>query len=965
MRWFIIWTFCLVPLQNAQSQIVDPAKSHYNVVALRVEFAPDTTRFTTGDGTFSGLDYIIDPKVDPLPHNATYFESHLDFLEHYIKTASSGKTIVATFLVPEIIQLQRQMATYSPIGEDSQSDSEVSKLADLVNDAWDKADQVSTFDPMTLPHRHTAFILFHAGVGRDIELIGTTLDKTPQDLPSVFMGPELLQRLGVEGLEFKGMSVDHSMIVPRTETRSGLNAITDEPFLLELSINGLLAASFLSYLGVPDLFNTDTGESVIGPFGIMDPLGIFAYAGLFPPLPMAWTRSALGWTTPQIISQSGAYDIAVNEVAKVEISKAEYFLIENRVRIPSNAELTLTISDHGTISMQNISEVSDTFNRFNVDAFQGGVVTEVNSYDFALPGWDADGQQYNGGILIWHIDERQFELGVNNDPSRLAVDIEEADGAQDIGFDGNIGSPFDFYYAENPSSVSLPSGRVISLYENRFGPETYPNSQANSGGNSFVTIENFSAQGPVMSFSVVRNLDGVITSLPIISLNTPIQSSGSVSRVGGHLAVYTGSEVIVPEIGQARSSVRPAFGGKDLSTVTSETGGNIQFQRYELEGQKLQLMTSIQISTQLPPNSPVVYHDQSYYILFAGNERSEITRIRSDLSVNTHDFNDSGIGLVSTDTEIYVVGRTQTGSLHGDPEWRYQLDGETASPVMGRDRTGLWGVIPSSKSMLLLQPDGTTIEISSTTYLGQALFTSAVSMADINKDGILDIITTAENHVLAFSQGGALLPPFPVQIGASATHAPLVYESENGSVVLVAARDGNVYGLEIEQGGEQIVGFPLSAGFAIDAAPLISSDTLTVVTQEANLRGYTISNISTVNWSQQYGGALNPSFVSLRSEGSVSSALLDVDETYNWPNPIREGSTFFRCMTSEPSEVSVMVIDAAGSMVDSFNFSTSAQTSHEVQWQTDAASGIYYARIQAVSVSGIKDSHLIKLAIIR
>ncbi|MCY4170346.1 MAG: T9SS type A sorting domain-containing protein [Bacteroidetes bacterium] len=951
--------------QAAYAQIVEPANSSYNVVALRVEFAPDTTRFTTGDGTFSGLDYGLDPKVDPLPHDGTHFEAHLDFLEHYVETASSGKTQVNTFLIPEIIQLQRDMASYSPIGEDSDSDSELSKLAELVTDAWSEGDRLSRFDPMDLPNDKTGFIVFHAGVGRDIELIGTTLEKTPQDLPSLFMSSKLLSRLGVEGLEFKGIQVDHSMIIPRTETRLGVNTITDEPFLLELSINGLLAASFLSFLGVPDLFNTETGESVIGPFGLMDPLGIFAYGGLFPPLPSAWTRSALGWASPSLITETGTFDIAVNEVARVDVSQAEYFLIENRVRTPENSGLELKISNHGMISTQNISGVSEDFNRFNVDAFQGGVVTEVNSYDFALPGWDADGNQYNGGILIWHIDERQLETTLNNDPARRAVDIEEADGAQDIGFDGNIGSPFDFYFEGNPSSVSLPSGRIITLYENRFGSDTYPNSLTNAGGNSFVTIENFSAPGTVMSFTVTRNQEASLTSLPAITLNSMMGVNGSVTRIGETIAIYSGSEVVIPEIGQLSSFIRPVFRDREITTLTSETNDLFKFNRYELNDRQLELVTSIELPSQLPPVGPVVYHQQANYILFSKDERSQIVRITANHSVNIYNFNEGSIGLASTDSDIYVVGRSQTGPLDDTPQWRYQLDSEVGFPVMGRDRTGLWGAIPQSKNLLLLLPDGSTINIASTTYVGEEVFSKAVAMADINEDGILDIVTSAGHHILAFSQGGALLPPFPIQMGAPVNHAPLVYDSDNGIGVIVGAADGNIYGFEIEQGGDPINGFPLSAGYAISATPLISSDTLTVVTQDAILRRYIMGNNLNVSWGEQYGGPTNLSFVSLTSEGVVSPTLLNFEETYNWPNPIRDGATFFRSMTSEPSDITVTVIDAAGSLVDSFNFSTSAGTSHEVQWQTDAVSGIYYARIQAVSTSGRKDSLVIKLAIIR
>jgi len=966
MRWLLLWTLSVVSFSSAHAQIVMPAKAHYNLVALRVEFSPDTTRFTTGDGTFDGLTYPLEPAVDPLPHDASYFEAHLDFLKHYVKTASSGKTVLSAFLIPEIIRLNRPMASYSPIGEDSESDAEVSKLAQLIDDAWTEADRQSSFDPSSLTrHDDTAFMVFHAGVGRDIELTGTTLDKTPQDLPSLYMSSEYLQRLGVEGIVFKGMKVNHSMIIPRTETRSGVNSITDEPFLLQLSINGLLAASFLSYLGVPDLFNTETGASVIGPFGVMDPLGIFAYGGLFPPLPSAWTRSALGWVVPTIIHESGSYELLPRDVTKIEVSPAEYFLLENRLRTPDQNGLILQISNQGVTTTQSIEEVRDDFNRFNVEAFQGGVVTEVNSYDFALPGWDIDGQQYNGGILIWHIDERQFAHGVNNDLAAFAVDIEEADGAQDIGFDGNIGSPFDFYYQGNPSSVSLPSGRVISLYENRFGPDTYPNSDTNAGGNSFIMIEDFSPQGPIMSFTLTRSLDGLITSLPSVSLDASILASGSVSSIGQYFAVFTGTQMIVPEIGHVPSVVRPAFSMEAITSISYDEGNAVTFNRYEFADQRLSLIHSFGLSTQLTPRSPVVYHDQSYYILFTNSDQSEVLRIAPNNAVNTYSLNGHGLGLVATDDGMYVVGNTHTGPLGENPFWTYSVDAPAGFPVMGRDRTGLWGVIPRSDHMIFLQPDGTVVELSASSYFGEDQFSGSVAMADINQDGLLDIVTTVGRQIVAFSQGGALLPPLPVDIGASSVVAPLIYESEEGIVVMIAAIDGNIYAVDLSHDRGQVSGFPLSAGYSIEAMPLISSDGLTVVTQRAVLRKYTIGNISRIHWAEQHGNPQNTSFVSLSSELSSTSTLLNPTETYNWPNPIRDGSTFFRCQTSEPSAVTVTIIDAAGSLIDSFQFSTTAEIPQDVLWQTDAPSGIYYARMEALSISGIKESRLIKLAVIR
>ena len=954
---------CLLLLTGANAQTVKPAAPYYDLVALRVEFAADTSSFTTGDGTFSGLSLPIEPKVDPLPHDAGYFEAHLAFLEHYILTASSGRTRIVTHLIPEVVRLDSPMATYSPVGLDSDSKSERSKLANLIRDAWTKADVESTFDPMRLSNNgNIAFILFHAGVGRDIELVGTTLDKTPQDLPSLFMGANTLADLGVGGLKFKGLPVDHSLIIPRTETRPGVNPFTDEPYLLELSINGLLAASFISYLGVPDLFNTDTGESVIGPFGVMDPLGIFAYRGLFPPLPSAWTRAALGWAIPEDIHDPGTYDLAAGEIARIEISEAEYFLLENRVRTPDDTGLTLHIFNEGKISTQRFPATSDDFDRFNVGAFQGGVVTRASSYDFALPGRDADNQQYNGGILIWHIDERQFSRAVNNDPDALAVDIEEADGAQDIGSDGNIGSPFDFYFSDNPSSVALPSGLTISLYDNRFGPDTTPDSRTNEGGNSFLTFENFSASGPIMSFSVQKEGGEHVTDAGMVELGSETTQEGSVGIAAGRRAVFTGTEVIVPGAGRVKALARPAYSAQGMAVVDDQDGG-IAFREYEIIGEQLMARRSVTLPAELPIAGPVVYHDNAHYAHFTGPDRSRVFRIAS--GVDRYDIDDGGLGLIATDEGVYFVGQSQAGPIGEASTWTYTLDSDAGYPVMGRDRTGLWGAIPLSTALVVLEPDGATRRISASAYIGGAVFSSLLAIADLDQNGVLDLITTAGNRVVAFSQGGALLPPFPIEIGAPATSAPLIYQWDDAVIIVVSAADGNIYALDLDQKGRVIPGFPLSAGRAIKATSLILSDTLSVVTESGILRNYKLNDIGRVLWAQQHGTGQNASFVALATRNAETAPLLNVAETYNWPNPIRNGHTFFRCLTSEASQISVTVVDAAGSLVGSLDFATSAGVPHEVPWNTSAASGIYFARVEATSTSGRTDSHLIKLAIIR
>ena len=123
---------------GAAQSLQRPAAPSYDVVALRVAFQPDTTRFTTGDGTFEGALYAegLQPSIDPLPHDAAYFEAHLDFLRDYVEQTSGGATRLSTRLLPGVVQLSQTMAAYSPTGPNAESDDEQAKLAALVEEAW-------------------------------------------------------------------------------------------------------------------------------------------------------------------------------------------------------------------------------------------------------------------------------------------------------------------------------------------------------------------------------------------------------------------------------------------------------------------------------------------------------------------------------------------------------------------------------------------------------------------------------------------------------------------------------------------------------------------------------------------------------------------------------------------------------------------------------------------------------------
>ncbi len=983
--WLRVWIFGAILLLPSLgwAQLAGP---YYHVVALRVEFQADTTRYTTGEGTFADSLFAegLVPTIDPLPHDAAYFMAHLAFLEDYVKRVSDGRMEVWTHLLPEVVQLGQKMEAYSPVGLEADGDAERRKLAAMIEEAWSEASRSSRFDIRILDPARTAFIIFHAGVGRDVELLGTILDKTPLDLPSIFISAPELARLGADAITFKGIPVGGTSILPRTESRQGHNPLTDEAVLLELSINGLLAASFLNHLGVPDLFNTETGESAIGPYGLMDPAGIFAYAGMLPPEPSAWTRQLLGWLDTDVVRgkkeqvvELAAAGLPGSNAVRVEISEYEYFLVENRHRDPEGDGLVLQVWQQGTVVEQRFFGVADDFSPFSVDAFVGGVVVGADNYDFALPGRDAEDRQFEGGILVWHVDERRVVDGqFNSDPGNRAIDLEEADSAQELGTDGYFGSPYDFFFEGNDTQVLLPSGAAIRLYKNRFASNTTPSSLTNAGGHSFIVLEQFSAPGPVMTFTYRQEGAHGIEERDLHVLEGARFGEGSAilelpnvtyahAATAGLLYVLAG-EGPTSVVSAVTKPVPTAAG----FVVLQEESGAFALREYQVDnGVPVPSRALAVPAPGLVPKGPLLQVGGAVHVLLGGADRSVVASLDGSLTTRQIDGVGEGIGLAG-DREALVVGRRGVRVVDGALAWDYELvAAETVGhPAFGRDRRGLWGVLslPDRQQLLVLEAGGRVWEQDVGRYASadQVLSRYPV-LADLDQDGLLEIVVTAGDVVYAFHDTGALADGYPIHIGTPVRAQPLVVElsGSDARAIVLAGMNGELYAFER---GQLMPGFPLHVGGAIDATPWLGDGRLTIVSRSGRLRAYAWQAIVSAPWGELYGTSTNSSVAITADRPAAAGPDLIVDaETYNWPNPIRNGQSFLRCTTREDADVRVSITDAAGMLVDELAFVARAQRPVEMPWQTNAASGLYYARITATAASGRSGTKLVKMAVIR
>lgn len=1010
-----------------------------HIVAIMVEFKEDSNPFTSGDGTFraGSIPYLENPgtNIDPLPHNKEYFEAHLEFAKNYFTQMSKGELDIQYTVLDDVYTLPKKMEAYSPIGEDPSPEP----LADLAHDAWTEVEKDGALPLTFQPDDQTAFVIFHAGVGRDIKLTGTVLDKTPQDIPSVYLSKGAFSRL-FNDPSFSGFPINNgntlvqnTLILPRTLSRSGED-ISGERFVLPLSINGMVTAQIASHLGLPDLFNTQTGESGIGRFGLMDGAGIFSYNGLFPPEMSAWEKIYAGWEKPFEVSYQTEQTFALpsaglledQRIAKISISNSEYFLVENRHRDVNNSGVTLTIQrPDGTTVNQTFtnSDTSFVFQEFGfADQLEPGVVINVDNYDFALPGGPSDvleptetesGRILNGGILVWHIDEGVIRNqlssrnGINDNPNRRGVELKEADGAQDIGRPANIGffqnevngSPFDFWWSGNDASV-ITASDTITLYENRFGPDTTPSNTSHTGASSFFELFNFSDNLPVASFSIrpanthsglyelidqkadlsplfFTPSDNIYWKYYPLGINKFRIENGDYALIPSQKGVYlynftTGEYSTVEiqneslqqpfveeELGIFSVAENPLTAGNDLSVTIFEWSDSKSTELWQfpvptnygfissLQQDRLEFdLTSAaaQISTQEVDNSFYSSHRQSSlelngYQSFV-EEDGLLTRITPEST------------FTSSISAIDSFSRIHTGLIERE-------NNQYSTYLLLNDR-------------LLLFDEDDQIELIRSTELDWPAF------GDISNNRELDILLVdrTENTLTAKNLNGAVLNNFPITPPNNVQFigTPLLSDinADGNLEILISGQDSfslNIYGYN--RNGELLEGFPLTVGGINGQSdqpvhPAIIGKKLIAVSPTGDLKVWRFPNLQNTLWGTRYGNGSNK-ITGRKSDSDIISkdfGILNFEETYNWPNPARD-ETMLRFQTSEPGEVQIKITTLSGRLIYDQTIKSRGGAPEEIQIDTSSWGSGGYLAVVTARVNGRTERKLVKIAVAR
>ncbi len=950
-----------------------------NILAVMVEFQPDDYNLTFGDGTFGSI-YTKDygtSIIDPLPHDENYFRSHLEFAKRYFQKASNGRVKINYSVLPQVITVSQTMRNYSP----NKKSNDFSPLGKFAEEVWNLADK--TFGNVDFS-RYDLFIIFHAGVGGEVLLPGSLGNE--KDLPSLYLSEKNLKE--IFGETFNGFPVNNgnfritnTVILPETESRE--TSSFGESFLYELSINGLIVSNIASYMGLPDLFDTETGHSAIGRLGLMDGQSIFAYGGLFPPEPSAWEKVFLGWETPVVLEPASAEikQTIVNRftasfsdttLLKIPINSTEYYLIENRLRDANSNGCVITYrKGNDTVTVTFNKDDEQGFNNDNISLLEG-VVLDVDEYDWALPG---------NGIVIWHIDEKVIneklaENKINADKNRRGVDVEEADGIQDLGelftnFLGEtsegVATELDFWYKGNKSE----------LYENKFGPDTKPNTNSNDGANTLLTLKDFSPVSTRMSFKVIfGNEKFRLTENKKLNLSTGNKFINLATGNYGLLVLDDTVLKIYGANGELVKSIDSFSVSKPAKIIDNGTEYLLGF-----SGNKLNiavLADSIETYTYVYENNfttqPAVILENNGKLIVYGGVTGGLVKIGFD--VLTKNF--EAIEKYNVQTNENISGFAVNGNYFVlsagnkifDSDGNVVDCGNEILQVTLTENTGgeYLTVALTQGNRIFIVKNGT---IGNEFNINAPLELTHFALAGISDDGNSYILYSAGGELNAVNFQGATASNFPFGIKDEEFYglpAVVDFNNDNGNEI-ISFTGKNIYGIE-GKSGKTFAPFPVSLGGKIKAFDISGNSNnsfeLAVLLEDNTLLKWEGKGGLKTLFKNFYANDANTGFVAKPEARALTGTFFPEDRTYNWPNPVYGNRTFIRTFVEENSQVKIKIFDLGGDLVKEIEFSAVGGMENEVAWDVrDVQSGAYFASVEVKSVSGKTANKIIKIAVVK
>ncbi|MCF7807847.1 MAG: hypothetical protein K9N38_04930 [Candidatus Marinimicrobia bacterium] len=901
------------------------------VAVIRVSFQADDSPATAGDGAFimkdeSGID-CSEWVLDPPPHNSTYFQDHIKAASNYWERVSAGSVEVDTVnsaVFPShpdsAYRLSHDMLNYQPYLEEF---DETAKLMELARDAIELADPDVDFN------QFTTVIVAHAGMGGDFAF---ALDPTPGNIPTAYLSQTDFNTYG--SISTTEKVLNDLIIIPESqnfmqydETRA-LFEDSDDPCFYQVGLNGTIALMLGFHLGLPPMYDTETGQSLVGGFALMDQ-GSNNYHGIVPAFPNPYTRVSRGWTSA--VERSIGDDVSVHvddPPVKILISDSEYYLIENRQR---------NILDPAGMETWIDTLVGDTV---SVITGTSGVVVAVDEQHAGLPG---------NGLYIWHIDEAAEYTSDNpNGGIHQLVDFIEADGAQDMGHESQLifadhletGWWFDTWFAENEGWHHLNREQDAIHLSSR----TYPSTKTNAGQDTYLRIENISARGSTMSFSIRSDR----------RLN---------------------SDQIGKFIGW----------GKDDTTLWAFNSDYSQILEYDLVSQDLVISDTSTVSPNsilnvnadssflfrypwlAPRNTEniTLYHISSGSSLVSDvDSLFEISFFRNSGSVFYYGKQDGGYVSV-----FHNLGQTTITPLNSHPITNFGLPSAgytyyypgTSSPApvsVFNDKT-------RERDIIAWSPQDHWLDITSSEGIAQ----SAVAVdkpihvipCDVENDGYYELALFYHDQIRIVNQSGVDMYGTPFSVDPYYGN-PIIAPIFNGKPgIFVRHYDSfSVYSLagQIQDRG---------------LMPVISGDIQNTTRHNARMNyvlsgedllyfPYTDMTAYSHFWIEPQGNKTGTRVVSLYDFPVDSEQSIGKKSVFNYPNPVKGQSTTIRAWLGDVDEWSIEIFSINGSQVAYEELDVEQQNAYnEWVWDASAVSnGVFMVQVVAGDMAEI-----FKIAVIR
>ena len=880
------------------------------VAAIRISFQEDNNPGTTGNGSFlysAPIDTCGKYTIDPVPHDRSYFESQLLAVSNYFKSVSYNKfgidmdnSMVYPISEEGSYVLSNQMNYYHPFNQEEIHDE---RITELFRDAIDIAYTTDSINFSLYDH----IVIFHAGIGQDFSL--PFLDPTPEDIPSTFVDKEMLDKYLGGSIEISNSVIDQGIILPETqnhlffEDSENIFLNAEEPCDYQYGLTGTFALMLGFAIGLHPLWDTETGQSGIGIFGLMDQ-GSNNGRGLIPAPPDAWTRKHIGWEYSTRIIPPASINLpsrSENNIIEIPINDDEYFLIENR----NNWYRDKMYIDSTRYNIYENSNryppfVEILFDSVLIDQDDNGVVTNVYNYDLGLP---------SSGILIWHIDEVNIDRGINNysinnDRLNRGVDLEESDGAQDIGFpsiflfsDPSAGYFGDMWFKGNPEyERSNPSMDGLSPEFSHF---SYPSTVSNSGSASFITIDNIGHQSDTMHFNVYNSLlaDGFPDSSLHIRLVYDLDNNGLMDIIGGVNNLWIAEEGNLLNKQYFYSTINNIY---DISIRLFNNSNQLVI----LEKDDIASYVNFYKKNSSLENLEYVFSDTLEMldaVFINNNSNNLIYKEATDLFFNTaYSINNDG----------------STDSISGYPLLSISdldLDGQSE-------------------------------------YLVVKNYSQNTSLFHI---GMLEVRNINNNVMVSGFPVDSISNQYPALIKDlyGDEHPEIIVKNKNDEIIIINWKGEIEYNLVND-------GSLICLAEYQDKNAIITSSSIWLFDEVSENRGN--------QWAAKNHDFGNSRTLQLHiPEKPYQNALIDKNKTYAYPNPAYNEKVNFRIAVESAEKIDIMIYDVAGYFIHKINFMNPIMGMIEEKvWNVDQIEpGVYFANITAWS-GDTSETEILKVVIL-